>query len=267
MLKNLDYRNKDATIALFGKVNLVSLIFLGSILSCTTQAQETQDEWEFQLAPLFLWGMSLNGESSIDGNVAAMDLDFKDDLLENMAGVFTLHFEARKQKVVLFAEYQYVSVDPDVEASIGPATVNADIDFAVNSAELGGGYTVHQSGSTRWEVLGGLRWQEHDLDVDVEGPDFLPSNIKGGDDWSHGFLGGRVTTEFGENWSFIARGDYGYGGSDNDALHVSLMADYRFKNWGSAFIGYRYMKYDYDGGGYGYDAEQQGPQLGMVIYW
>ncbi len=267
MLKNLDYRNKEATNALLSKACLVLSILLGSILSSTTQAQEARDGWEFQLAPLFLWGMSINGESSIDGNVAPMDLDFKDDLLQNMDGVLTLHFEARKQKVVLFAEYQYVSVNPDVEASIGPATVNADIDFAVNSAELGGGYTVHQSDSTRWEVLGGLRWQEHDLDVDIEGPDFLPSNIKGGDDWSHGFLGGRVTTKLGKNWSFIARGDYGYGGSDNAALHFSMMADYRFTNWGSAFIGYRYMQYDYDSTGYSYDAKQQGPQFGMVIYW
>jgi hypothetical protein len=257
----------SASVTGFVSRALMASMIAGCMLSGTAVAQASEGEWEFQLAPLFLWGMSLNGESSIDGNVAPMDLDFKDDLLENMDGVFTLHFEARKQKVVLFAEYQYVSVNPDVEASIGPATVNADIDFSVNSAELGGGYTVHETGSTRWEVLGGLRWQEHDLDVDVEGPDFLPSNIKGGDDWSHGFLGGRVTTELGKNWSFIARGDYGYGGSDNDVLHFSMIADYRFKNWGSAFIGYRYMQYDYASSHYSYDATQQGPQLGMVIYW
>ncbi len=267
MLRILNYRTKDATTTFLTKVCLVSSILFGGVFSTTVQAQESQDEWEFQLAPFFLWGMSIDGESSIDGNVAPMDLDFKDDLMENMSGAFTVHFEARKQKVVLFAEYQYVSVDPSVEASIGPATIKTDIDFAVNSAELGGGYTVHQTDSTRWEILGGLRWQEHDLDVDIEGPDFLPENVKGGDDWSHGFFGGRVTTEVGKNWSFIARGDYGYGGSDNEALHVALMADYRFKNWGSAFIGYRYMKYDYDGGSYTYDAEQQGPQLGVAFYW
>jgi hypothetical protein len=188
MLRYLVCRNREVTNSFLRKTSIAASMLLGPILSITAQAQETNDDWEFQLAPLFLWGMSINGESSIDGNVAPMDLNFKDDLLENMDGVFTLHFEARKQKLVLFAEYQYVSVNPDVEASIGPVTVNADIDFSVNSAELGGGYTVHQSDSTRWEVLGGLRWQEHDLDVDVVGPVFLPSNIKGGDDWSLGFM-------------------------------------------------------------------------------
>ena len=132
---------------------------------------------------------------------------------------------------------------------------------------MGAGYTLLQSESTRWEVLGGVRWQEHDLDAEIDGPEFLPGQIKGGDDWSHGFLGGRVTTSVGKNWSLIARGDYGYGGSDNDAWNLSLIADYRFKGWGSAFVGYRYMQIDYEGSDYGYDAEQQGPQLGVVFYW
>jgi hypothetical protein len=41
---------------------------------------------------------------------------------------------------------------------------------------------------------------------------------------------------------------------------------FRFNDWGAAFIGLRYMKFDYDGGGYSYDAEQQGPMLGVSIY-
>lgn len=54
-------------------------------------------------------------------------------------------------------------------------------------------------------------------------------------------------------------GDYGYGDSDNDAWHFNAMVDYHFNDWGSAFIGYRYMKFDYASSGYSYDAEQQGP--------
>jgi hypothetical protein len=184
-----------------------------------------------------------------------------------MDGAFTIHFEARKQDLLLFLEYQYVSVDPSIEASIGPVNIKADVDFTVNSAEIGAGYTLLQSDATRWEVLGGVRWQDHDLDVGIEGPEFLPAQIKGGDDWYQGFLGGRVISSVGKNWNLIARGDYGYGGSDNDAWHVSLMADYRFRDWGSAFIGYRYLKVDYEGGSYAYDAEQEGPQLGVAFYW
>ncbi len=36
---------------------------------------------------------------------------------------------------------------------------------------------------------------------------------------------------------------------------------------GSAFIGYRYMNIDFASGSYSYDAEEQGPMLGVSIYW
>jgi hypothetical protein len=56
------------------------------------------------------------------------------------------------------------------------------------------------------------------------------------------------------------------GGSDNNAWHFNAMADYRFNDWGSAFVGYRYMKIDYASSSYSYDAKQQGPLLGVSIY-
>ena len=226
-----------------------------------------EDEWEFMIAPLFLWGMSLEGTSAIEGNALPLDLDFVDDVLDNLDAVLSFHFEARKNKLLLFAEYQYVSLDPTIEASLGPIPVSADIDFAVNMAELGAGYTVSQSENTRWEILGGLRWTDHDLEVDIDGPDPLPSRIEGGDDWYQGFVGGRVTRQLGEKWQLLARGDYGYGDSDNQALHLNAVVDYRFNNWGSAFIGYRYMDFDYDSGSYTYDALQQGPLIGIAIVW
>jgi len=136
---------------------------------------------------------------------------------------------------------------------------------------LGAGYTVSLADTTRWEILGGLRWKDHDLDVEADvspgpGPT-ITVPIKGGDNWYQGFVGARVTTGLSENWHLIARGDYGYGGSDNDAWHFNAMADYRFNDWGSAFIWYRYMKFDYDDGGYSFDADQQSPMLGVSIYW
>jgi predicted porin len=59
---------------------------------------------------------------------------------------------------------------------------------------------------------------------------------------------------------------YVHCGSDNNAWHFNAMADYRFNDWGSAFVGYRYMKIDYASSSYSYDAKQQGPLLGDSIY-
>ena len=251
---------------------VAALLLAGNFFSAQLQAEESEGEWEFMIAPLFLWGVSMDGEASVDGNAVPLDLDFTDDVMENIDTVFTLHFEARKDDLLLFAEYQYVNLDPTTDASIGPVNVNADIDLTDQTAEMGAGYTLSHTDATRWEILGGLRWKDHDLDVeaDVAGPapgQTVSVPIKGGDDWYQGFFGARVTASLSENWRLIARGDYGYGGSDNDAWHFNAMADYRFKDWGSAFGGYRYMKFDYEDDGYSFDADQQGPMLGVSIYW
>ena len=235
-------------------------------LALPAAAQE--DEWEFMIAPLFLWGMSIDGSAAIEGNEAPLDLNFKDDLLENLDSVFTIHFEARKQRFGLFAEYQYVSLDPNFDANIGPIPIAANLDFKTNMAEAGATFTLSNSDRARWELLAGLRWTDHDIKVDVESPGpLLPERIEGGDDWIHPVLGARVQAKMGERWSFIARGDYGYNGSDNTAWHLNAQFDYRFKNWGSFFVGYRHMNYDYEDNNYAYDAEQSGPQLGLAIYW
>ena len=80
-----------------------------------------------------------------------------------------------------------------------------------------------------------------------------------------------------DTWTFIARTDAGYGGSDNKAFNAAAMFDYRFKNWGSVFFGYRYLNYDYDYDNdndndndkaedtYAFDAYQSGPLAGNKL--
>ncbi len=253
------------------RTHKTTLILAAAVTLMAGQLQAAEntasDGWEFMVAPLFLWGMSIDGTAEIDGTEGDLNLDFKDDILENMEGAFTIHFEARKRDLWLFAEYQYVNLQPSVSGEIVLTSVAVDIDFTVQSAELGAGYTLSKSDTTRWEVLGGLRWIDHDIKADIDGPAFLPSKIEGGDDWIQGFLGGRVTTKLTDSWSFSARADVGYGGSDNTTYHLNTTFDYRFKGWGSAFVGLRYMDFDYAGGGYAYDAKQQGPIVGLAIYW
>lgn len=249
-----------------------------SVLLASTNIATASDEWEFALSPLFLWGMSINGDATIDEATAPLDLEFKDDILENMEAVLTLHFEARKGIWTFFTEAQYVDLGPSVDIAMGPLNVEADITFKNTMFELGAGYTFSYSDSTRWEVIGGGRYTDQDIDVDATASTSLPPpldevdiEMEGGDDWWHAFLGVRVAHAFNDKWSFIGRTDYGYGGSDNTAINASFMFDYRFRDWGSAFAGYRYLEYDYDNdsssNGYAFDAYQQGPLLGVTLYW
>ena len=243
-----------------------ALFFFGTINTAhAIGGNSTDGEWEYTLAPLFLWAQGIEGTSGIGPVSAPLDITFK-DALSNLDATFTVHFEMKRDKLTLFGEYQYVNLGPEAE---GPLGGQLNIGFKDTIAELGVGYWVFGTEKTNWELLGGARYTKQKLDVSVEdGPHLLDVN----NDWWVGFFGGRMSAALSENWTFIGRVDYGIGSGDNSIWNLNVMFDYRFRNWGSAFVGYKYMNYDYDNGDrgldrYAYDATQQGPLIGLAIHW
>jgi len=271
--------NKFKQLGKLGKVAGIALLTASSSIALAQDGHD-QDvngdgEWEFALSPLFLWGMGISGDTTIGDATAPLDIKFK-DVFSNLEAIFTLHFEARKDKWTIFSEYQYANIGPDVDVSLGPVSVDAGIGFKNTMFELGGAYAFRETQNTRWEILGGIRYTDQDIKVD--GVITLPPSInpqdfemKGGDGWTHAIVGTRFFGIMSNEWTFIARTDIGYGGSDNSAFNAVAMFDYRFKDWGSAFIGYRYLKYNYDNdkseNAYAYDAYQSGPLAGLTIHW
>ena len=243
------------------------LIFMGSVnVAHAAGGDSTDGDWKFSLAPLFLWAQGIEGSSGIGPITAPLDITFK-DALSNLETTFTVHFEMKRDKLTLFTELQYVDLAPEAEA---PNGVILDVGFKDTIGELGATYWVYGTEKTDWELLGGARYTKQKLDVSVEdGPHLLDVSS----DWWVGFFGGRMSASLSEKWTFIGRVDYGIGSGDsNSILNLNLMFDYRFRHWGSAFIGYKYMSYDYDNGGTGfdrylYDATQQGPLLGLNFHW
>ena len=240
----------------------MTICIAGSAMAADTKLSD--DEWHFTLAPLFLWGMNIDGTSQIGPVSAPLDLTFTDDILENLSAVFTVHFEAQKRDWTLFAEYQYVDLDPSVET---PSAASADIDFQNQLGELGVAYRVATFGINDLEVLGGARYTRQDLEVNLN-PGPVPVDVT--ETWWDGFAGLRIFTHISDSWTFIGRGDIGGGGSDF-VWNLVGMFDYQFKDWGSVFFGYKWMDYDYDSGSgldyYAYDALQQGPLAGLSFHW
>jgi hypothetical protein len=228
----------------------------------------TDGEWKYSLSPLFVWAQGIEGSSQIGPVSAPLEITFK-DALSNLDMMFTVHFEAKRDKLSLFGEYQYINLGPEAE---GPMGGELDVDFKDTIAELGASYWVFGTEKTDWEILGGARYTKQKLSVAVEGG---PDRIYTDNDWWVGFFGGRMSATLSDNWTFIGRVDYGLGssGDTNNIWNLSAMFDYRFKHWGSAFVGYKFMSYDFDNGKtmsferYVYDATQQGPLLGLTIHW
>jgi predicted porin len=226
----------------------------------------TDCKWEYSLAPLFLWAQGIEGDSQVGPTTTPLDITFK-NALDNLEATFTVHYEMKRDALTLFAEYQYVNLNPEAE---GPMDTELDIDFKDTIGELGVGYWVFGTDRTNWELIGGARYTKQDLDVSVKnGPDLISTD----DDWWVGFFGGRFSAQLSKNWTFIGRADFGVGpGETNRIWNLDAMVDYRFKDWGSVFAGYKYMDYDYENSDkgkshYAYDATQQGPLLGLNFYW
>ena len=64
--------------------------------SCVSTAIAEEEEWEFAVAPMYLWAKNIEGASAVGGLEAPLDLDFKDDILDNLDAAFAIHLEARK---------------------------------------------------------------------------------------------------------------------------------------------------------------------------
>ena len=243
---------------------LLLLVILGIPVTSSAAPGRASDEWQFTLAPLFLWGMNIDGSSQVGPVEAPLDLGFTDDIFENLSAVFTVHFEASKNNLTLFAEYQYTELEPTTSV---PNGAELDIDFTNQLAELGAGYRVTTWGNTDVEPIVGARWTSQELKNQVKGGPVL---VDTSENWWDGFAGVRLWTRFNDTWTLVSRGDIGTGGSDF-IWNVSFILDYQFKEWGSVFLGYRWLDYDYDSGSgpdrYAYDGLQQGPLAGISFHW
>ncbi|WP_066959819.1 hypothetical protein [Microbulbifer sp. Q7] len=248
---------------------------LGSAISLAA-VPAFADDWAFSVAPLYLWAKSVEGTSSAGGIEAPLDLDFQDDILENLEAAFSIHAEATNGTITFFAEYNYAKLKPSNRTEVGPVEVRSDIDFRDVMIEGGLGWTLVSSDSGTWELLGGLRYIEQDMTVkfsnSLPGDSSLFDRLELGDSWTHPFAGVRYTSVINKCWRFRVRGDFGYGGSDNRAFHAIGLFDYQFRDWGSAFAGYRYLSTYFANGKdglsqYGFDGDQQGPVLGVNFYF
>lgn len=257
----------------FSRHSLVTVLLAVSLINHSAASDDVESPWEFQLAPLFIWGISIDGDATLGSDTAPLNLNFQDGALENMEAVYAVHFEAKKNEFSLFTEYQYVKLEPEV--GIGP--LQTEVDFKNIMLEVGATFMFSDTGSTTLESMFGFRYVDQQVDVAANinlpptGPGPQTRDIDGGDDWWHPFMGMRLGQRLADRWTLLARVDYGYAASDNKALNTSAMIDFRFNHWGSLFAGYRYIDFDYDDGSgadrYAFQAAQQGPLLGLNIRW
>ena len=224
------------------------------------EESDPNDNWNFKLAPMYLWAVSIDGDQTVKGIDVDLDVSF-DEILDKLNGALTFHFEGLyKQRWGFFSDLNYIRLDMDD----GPV----DIDFTQTLFEIAGFYRITR-GSHAIDGLGGLRYSAMDVELDLPNP---LDNVDQRKDWVDPYIGVRWRWKFAEKWATRLKGDFGgfKVGSDRTWNLVGMVD---FKPWEHAglFGGYRALYQDYSTGSgnhrFSFDATMHGPILGLTVKW
>lgn len=246
------------------------LIVVGA---ATVQAADTldQDNWQFNLAPFYLWGISIDGDLSVGTKQVPANLTIPveipfNDIFDALEAAFIVHFEGmHKSNWGFLVDVDYLKMGNDFSNAQG---IGLDVDFEVTLAEVAGQYRVKRD-AHNFDALFGLRGYSMSPEVALlNGPTVVDKS----QDWLDPFVGARWIWNFAEGWSFIARGDIGGFGVGSDFVwQASGLVEWQPFQYVSFLAGYRVLDVDYeDGSGNDYfkfDATVHGPILGITFKW
>ena len=252
------------TVAIIGVFLMVSLC--GIAVSIADENKDTTN-WEFNLAPFYLWGVTIDGDVTIGTQTVPVEIPF-DDVVDNLDAAFILHFEAmHKSNWGFLFDIDYLDVSNDITMP-GPLKQNAKVDFDAMFAELSGLYRIAE-GNHRVDLIAGFRYTGMENKVNLEiGPDV--DDIS--EDWVDPLVGFRWIWGFAQKWSLVTRADIGGLGVGSDLAAQGLaLFDWQTFKYVSFLAGYRALYQDYENGSnenyFNYDATVHGPLLGLIFRW
>jgi hypothetical protein len=225
-------------------------------------AGETPKEsnWDFNLAPLYVWMVDMEGDMGIGPVGGAPDLDFG-TIFDNLEAIFTFHFEGvHRSNWGFFLDYSYI----DISASMAPLT----IDFSSTLIEAGGVYRI-ENGPHAFDMLGGVRYTKLEPDITIGSP---PPLISISEDWYDPIIGARYFYDFGNKWMLSLRGDIGGFGVGSDfTWNVAALVHFQPWKYAAILAGYRALDQDYETGSglsrFKYDMRLAGPVLALNFVW
>jgi len=223
-------------------------------------AQSQSDEWQFQIAPLYLWAVNVDGTMTVR---EVLDQDFGvdfSDAFSNLETAFTVHFEASKGRWGLLADASYLNLAGSQDIDTPGGTADVEVENLI--LEGAGGYQV----ADQWWVIVGVRYFKLDSDIGFQ-LEIAPS-IEVTESWADLFAGVLWRPQLGERWTFSGRFDIGAGGSDL-VWNAAALIDYRLGKWAAVFAGYRHLDYDYknQNNGIKVDMTMSGPVVALRFFW
>jgi hypothetical protein len=209
--------------------------------------------------------MGLEGDIGVAGLAPThVDIPF-DEILDNLDGGLSGAFEARYDRWSITADAIWLKLSAAANP-IASSYVRFSQDQIMGSLSVG--YEIYGDESTTIDVVVGAALNSIDVDVDLFTPN-LPVTLRSGSgsqEWIDPYIGLRFHQLLGERWSIFANGLYGgFDVSSDEYWQVVAGIGYRLTENTSLALAYRVIAVDYQQGGFVYDTETSGPNLGLII--
>lgn len=239
---------------------------------CTASAVFADDtmvekDWSFNLAPFYVWGISINGDQQIGPITQSVEVDFN-DITDNLDGAFIVHFEAfHKSNWGFLIDVNYL--DLENKESL-PSGLTRKIDIDLPLVEISG---LHRwdLGKHAFDLIAGLRYVEVSNDISILGAGTL---VNGSQSWVDPLIGARWLWRMADEWTLVIRGDVGgLQVGSNFAWHTLGAVEWKPLKHVSFIAGYRALGIDYEDGSeqsrdyFNFDATIHGPMFGINFSW
>jgi hypothetical protein len=232
------------------------------------------EDWQSS-ATLYPWAVSLEGDVTVKGNKAEVDLSFS-DILDDLNMAVLMEAETRKNRVGFFLNTVWMQLEDDTSLLDITADVAA-IGFGVYyrlgpwalDAEAGASGPVLVT-----DIYAGGRYTFVGAELEGKVIGFL--DVDEDEAWVDPIIGVRTLWALTPKWSLMVRGDIGGFGVNSDFVwQASGVVGYNFRLFGDdnakVFAGYRALDWDYsDGKGtrkFEWDMTAHGPTIGLQYHF
>lgn len=238
----------------------IAVVGLAGAVTATDAEVEEAEGWQFSCTTL-LWMSGLEGDVTVSGTTADIDLGF-DDIFEHLDIGVQVYLELRQEKFGFFSQPNYMVLSADGTTRAGG---KVEVEQTWWIVELGGFYQVAKIGSERpltLDVLGGVRYWSVKTELDITGT--VTFNGEDTTELLDPLIGIRAMKYLTDKLFLSLRADVGGFDLSEDtsrfSWQVAPVLGYDFNRYFTAFAGYRVLAIEFENGN---GASQSGANLQM----
>ena len=238
-----------------------SALFRLTLAFCTAMqpaSAQSESSWSNQ-GLIYLLGPTLSGTSGIGPVDTEVDMSAS-DVFDAIDGAFLGMYRGEGERWGVMVDIVYMDLKAEGSGDGGQLTGKVELEQTTGIVSA----TYRLSPTT--QLMAGALYNDVSGRVLLTGP-LTTRRQSMSEDWLDPIVGVLFETPMGGKWSFTGAAQVGGFGVGADLVTILTGSfSYRFNDWSSIDIGYRYLDFDYeDGDGldrFKFDMREHGPAIG-----